>query len=73
MTRGQHPEAGAQGVGQEPGPVEADAVVVADGPAGGHGGPGHLVPGLPVVAAATQPPGRRSASGPSGGRPAKVK
>ena len=52
----QHLEARAERSGQEAGAVEPDAVVVADRGAVRHGGVGHGVPGLAVVAL---PPGAR--------------
>ena len=75
LTEASTSKAGPSAPAQEAGPVEADAVVVADGPPGARGGLGDPVPGLPVVVVdpgGASPLGAVGCSA-SGGRPAKVK
>src|ERR1700735_4025356 len=61
---GEDVESRTEGARQEAGPVEPDAVMMADGRAVGQGGVGHDIPGLPVVAlppvgvALRSPPGK---------------
>ena len=70
LDRGEDVERAAEAVGQEAAPVESDAVVVADGPAGRQGGPGHLVPRPAVVVGRSRRPRPAGIRGDVPGRPA---